>query len=335
MSDLIYCTPAQLRIHPDNMRRVYKPSAVDEMATSIKAAGGVLQALLVVPDERPDTYLVVDGNMRLAGARLLGDECPLLKCEPIDANYASQLLVMATTSAFHYAKDPISEALHYKRLLAEGYSQSDISRHTGIAVTQIVSRLRLLDLEREIQDLVAAGNLPRDRRVAEALLSIPERPARVKMAHRLANNHAGIDTVQRACAKLVESLATAAALQHSNAPAIALSHSKNPPPAQHHALPVSGPGSLRAASQAACAACEIHANSLSKVPEPAWSLISHAAGDTCATCSLRELQTLCGECPAVELLRRITAELRDPAAAPARVAIPLPENRHANTANRR
>lgn len=310
MSELIYLRPDRLRTHPHNMRRYYPPADVAEMAASIRAAGGVLQALLVVPD--PDLssaeahngtagdahYLAVDGNMRLAGAHQLGAECPDLKCEVITADHASQLLIMATTSAVHYPKDPIAEALHYQRLQDEGYSVNEISLHTGIAWTQIRGRLRWLELETEIQEHAAAGRLPRDHRVAEALAAIPDTVARVKLADRLAAAGATIAAIQRACAKLVESLQIQAAARETQTPALAHSNTV------HQAGPASWQG-LRIAAHHACQLCDVRQQNLATVAEPAWEAITHAAGDTCAACNLRDIQTLCSQCPVVELLRRL------------------------------
>jgi len=299
MTDLIYLTPSQLRIHPENMRRYYPPEQVAEMAASIQATGGLLQAMLVVPDpERPSGYLVVDGNMRLAGAHKLGDACPPLKCEPITADRAAQMLIMATTTALHYPKDPISEALHYRRLLNEGYSVNEISQHTGIAWTVIRSRLRWLELDTEIQEHVAAGRLPRDGRVAEALQSITDSEARLKLADRLAAHGATIQAIVRSCAKLVESLQVQALARATHTPSLA------------HSGTAFNQGrttwqSVRAAARQACSACDLREQNLAGVTEPAWEAITHAAGDTCSACNLRELQTLCSQCPVVELLRRL------------------------------
>lgn len=314
MPDLIYLAPHQLRLHPENMRRYYPQEHVVECAASIRSAGGVIQALLVVLDpERASAdpaYLVVDGNMRLAAARHLGSACPPLKCEVIAADRAAQLLIMATVTAVHYPKDPISEALHYRRLVAEGYSIKQIAERTGISWMMIRGRLRWLDLEPELQEHVAAGRLPRDHRVAEAFQAIPNAEARVKLADRLAATGASIEAIQRACAKLVESLAAQAAAQSTQPPA--LTHSRTA-----GATGRSSWQSLRAAARDACQLCDVREQSLAAVAEPAWELITHAAGDTCAACNLRQVGALCGECPLVEMLRRLKAA-EQPAVTPAR-----------------
>jgi ParB/RepB/Spo0J family partition protein len=296
------CHHTQLRLHPHNMRRHYPEHEVAMMAQSIKATGGVLQPLLVVRDEQPDRYLVVDGNMRLAAARTLGDECPPLKCELISADRAQQLLIMVATSKFVFAKDPISEGLHYRRLMQEeGYSAAQIAEHTGVSGHTVAGRLRLLDLDEPIQEMVAAGRLPRDRRAADALLSIPDGEARVKMARRLAQTGANLKGIEAACERLRTALEEADRQKHEATPALSLARNG-------HALPFPSQnapkGQLRAAAAAMCGSCELKA-SLPDVPEPAWLLVTNAAATTCERCSVRGDLSICKQCPAVELLRHL------------------------------
>jgi len=41
--------------------------------------------------------------------------------------------------------------------------------------------------------------------------------------------------------------------------------------------------------------------------EPAWSMLVHAADDTCGDCDLKDMQRICSCCPAVQLLRNLVA----------------------------
>ena len=100
------------------------------MAESIRAANGVIQAMIVTPSDKEGNYFVIDGNVRLHGARVLGMECPKLKCEVVSTPMAQQMLAMIITAKFRYEPDPISEALHYKRLQEEEkYSLRDCARN--------------------------------------------------------------------------------------------------------------------------------------------------------------------------------------------------------------
>lgn len=204
MTHLIYCSPEQLKIHPENIRAYYPPGDVAEMAASIRAMNGVLQALLVIYDDAPDHYLVVDGNLRLMAGRLLGPECPPLKCEVIAADHARQLLVMAATG-LHYPKDPVSEGRHYRRLVSdEGYSVEEIARRTGISRATIDSRMALLELDEDIQRLVVEGRISKDIRVTRALRAIPDPATRVKLARRFAANGTGIPRIVKSCRVVLE-----------------------------------------------------------------------------------------------------------------------------------
>lgn len=198
--EVIFCSPRQLKLHPKNIRVYYPPEQVEEMARSIKARRGVIQALQIVPDpDEPGKFLVVDGNLRLMAARLLAENCPPLKCEIIAAGEAEQLLIMAATGLF-YPKDPVSEGRHYRRLIeVEGLSVEAIAAQTGISRATIDARLRTLELEGDIQQLMAAGKLSADIRVSRALLSVPDPALRLRLARRFARHDTSIPQILRSC----------------------------------------------------------------------------------------------------------------------------------------
>jgi ParB/RepB/Spo0J family partition protein len=207
MTELIYLPHTKLKLHPDNIRRYYPPADVDRMAESIRAAGGVIQALLIYPDG-DGMYFVADGNMRLAGARALGDECPLLKCEVIEASRFEQLILMTITTEFHFPKDPISQGLHYQRLIEQEHlSVSDIAAKTGLSRATIEKALKVLELEPEIQEYIATGKLSPDLQVSRALLSIPSSSLRLKLARRFVQQQSGIGQIVRQCAYVLRQAA--------------------------------------------------------------------------------------------------------------------------------
>ncbi len=106
---------------------------------------------------------------------------------------AEQLLDMVAENLVRATPDPVSEVLHYRRLLQEpGMSRARLARETGVAPQTINDRLRLMELEPEIQDLIAAGRFPRGREPVEALLSIPDSRARVETARALAERRADV-----------------------------------------------------------------------------------------------------------------------------------------------
>jgi ParB/RepB/Spo0J family partition protein len=205
---LTYLRHTKLKIHPENIRRFYPEADVAEMAASIKANNGVYQAMLVVaiPDQ-PGNYHVVDGNMRLAGGRRLGDECPPLKCEILKADEAEQMLIMAITSERHYPKDPISRGLHYRRLRDEELMPVGlIAERTGESPSKIYNVLRLLELDEDIQHLISEGKLSPDPRAARALSRVPDQAKRLELAQRFARNSTSLKSICRQCAFIARQL---------------------------------------------------------------------------------------------------------------------------------
>jgi ParB/RepB/Spo0J family partition protein len=187
MTELIYLPHAQLKLHPQNIRLYYPPQDVAEMAGSLASVGqtqqsGNLLAMLVVPADEPGFHYVVDGNLRLAAGRTLGEDCPPFKCEVITQDKAAQLLTMAALN-LHYPKDPVSEGRHYDRLIREeGYTQEAIAAATGLSRATISSRLALLDLDEEIQGFIVERRLPADIRLIRALRNMPDTEQRLRIA---------------------------------------------------------------------------------------------------------------------------------------------------------
>lgn len=198
---LVFILVDRLKLHPHNMRLYYPPQDITKMAASIRAHNGVYQALLVVEDEaEPGTYFVVDGNMRLAGGRHLGADCPSLKCEIIEAGRAEQLLAMSITTEFHFPKDVVSQGQHYRRLMdQEKLTILDIAQSTGVSRPTIEKALKTLELEPEIQQLIITASLSGDLRVTRALLDLPDSATRLRLARRFARNETSIRGIIQGC----------------------------------------------------------------------------------------------------------------------------------------
>lgn len=295
--ELLMLKPSQLLTHPRNMRRFYPADQVREIANSIAASKGVLAPLVITKDAKSGKWLVIDGNMRLAGARLLGEKCPALECKVVDQAEAEQRLSMVIANQVRYEVDPVSEGLHYKRLQQdEGLTVREISKRTGVYEARITNRKMLADLEEPIQELIIEGKLPADARVANALLQLTA-SVRGKLAARLAQNpNTKIATILNACERLGEGKKAVKKLKR---PAVELSGVLNAGEGK--------PGwkGVREAAKKACHGCIQYEGELRQLPEPAWSMIAHSADKVCGACPLAEAQKICGSCPQVELLRQL------------------------------
>lgn len=298
---------------PENPRMFYPKEDVRRMAQSIRQSGGVDQALIVTPLNGTKKYLVIDGNFRLAGAEALGERAPLLKCEVrhgIDRR--EKFLIMARTSTLWFQKDPISEARHYRRLIdEEGMTRAELARELSCSLSKIASRLKLLELDPEIQDLVARGKLPKMPEVVDAFAEVKDHLARLELARELARRRASVRSIVKACRKVNAELArrdmeerVESLRSNGELPGIAIAAAMN-----EGRLPSAGvrtsPQKIRHAARHACQACDIKADLLGHVTEPAWSLIKHAANETCDLCSLKDVRKACQGCPLPEFLGRM------------------------------
>lgn len=306
INQLLYLLPDRLMIHPENLRRFYPDEQVREMADSIRAAKGVIQPLRIVQNGNSGKYFVVDGNMRLSGARLLEKSCPRLKCELVNESKARQLIAMVITAKFRYDPDPISKALHYERLIKkEHYTILQIAHATGIHARTVENRLKLLKLEPEIQELVGNLKLPADWKVTQALLSIPDTRVRVKLAQRLSRDNVSIKTIIASCDRLVSRMKESS-MDPGRVPALSIGQQRT----FGKTVPADATAKLqqvRDSAKAMCEKCELKLSSLG--PESAWSLIAHAAEGTCARCNIREVKGTCNQCPGVEIIRHLISAM--------------------------
>ena len=298
MKKILMLKPKNLLTHPKNMRRFYPVKQVREMANSILAIRGVLQPLIIVkePVKNSHKYYVVDGNMRLAAARLLEDQCPPLKCDIVEQKEAEQQLSMIVANQVRYDVDPVSEGLHYKALQKEGMTVRKISKLTGVYEARITNRKILADLPISIQQLIVEDRLPASPLTAKALLELPEKTA-VRLAERLAKNpNIKIRTILAAAERLMEGKVNTKNLKR---PAVELSGAGISEKKKTNLK------EIRAAAKNACQKCNQYEGKLCQTPEPAWAAVVHAADDTCTKCPLKEMSDICKSCPAVQLLKKL------------------------------
>lgn len=286
---------AAIAVNPEQPRRQFTQSKLDELAASIRACG-VLQPVLV--QQHGAGYVLHDGERRLRACQALGMTTipALILPEGIDGQ--QRLLNALVANAQRADMTPMEEARALGDLRDRGLTLHQVTEQTGLNWGKVESRLLLLKLEPAIQELIEQDIFPKDARVTRALLAIPDAAARVKLAQHMARRGVPIKAVIAAAEKLAERLAHAA-----NPPAQPILAHAGPLPTT--AEPVAW-RNARAAARGVCAACR-HKESLPDIPEPAWSLVVSAATTVCDDCTLRPSAslTVCQACPAVAMLKRL------------------------------
>lgn len=173
----------QLASNPYNPRATL--AAIEEMADSLTGKG-IIQPLTVVtrdafleahPEHASDLmtaeYVVVDGNRRLAGAKLAGlDDVPVHVDDSL-AEDADTLLETALTAAVqHEALEPLDEARALQRLVEVHGSQRAVARSLGKSSGWVTQRLALLNLTPDLKQAVSDKTIPLD--VARKVGQLPE-----------------------------------------------------------------------------------------------------------------------------------------------------------------
>lgn len=144
-----------IRTNPDNPRKKFNQSSIDELATTIREHG-LLQPIIVRKEE--DHYVVISGERRLRACRLLKLDtvsCIIKELEP------EQILEVSLIENIQREQlDAIEEARVYRTLLDKyKLTQDVLSQKVGRNRATIANRMRLLQLPESVQALVADQRL--------------------------------------------------------------------------------------------------------------------------------------------------------------------------------
>lgn len=292
--------------NPQQPRQEFDPDALQELADSIRL-NGIIQRPTV--EEAADGfYIIHDGERRLRAAKIAGLTEIEVVVEPSrNGDGPRDRLVRAMVANAHREDlNAIEKANAFRQMQNLDMTHRQIARQLRIAEPTVANHLKLLELDEDLQELVAMGHLPHDIRVVRALLSIPSTEARVKLGRALARPGITIKGCVNACEKLRERLLGEKTVQESPKAPIARTPmpalvGETPAPERKESWP-----RVRAAAQGMCDTCDADPH-LPGIPEPAWTLILEAANQTCDACTLRAMASLsvCKQCPGVELLKRL------------------------------
>lgn len=164
--------------NPDQPRKVFNEEALREMSNSI-ATYGVLQPLLVT--ENNGRYLIIAGERRFRAAYMAG-----LKHVPVIIRELTnqQIQEIALIENLHREDLNAIEAAEGMRELMEnhGLTQEAVATRIGKSRPYVTNTLRLLQLPKEVTDLVKEGHLSPGH--ARALISIDDKDYLVQLANQ-------------------------------------------------------------------------------------------------------------------------------------------------------
>jgi ParB family chromosome partitioning protein len=155
---------------PFQPRRSFDLTKIDELASSIRNQG-IIQPLIVRP--KNDGFELIAGERRWRAAMCAG-----LSHVPVVVRDASDHEAMQIALVENLQREDlnaIEEANGYRRLGEEfHWSQEEMAEKVGKSRPAIANSMRLLTLPSEVQQEVAAGNLPAGQ--ARALLGLHTEP---------------------------------------------------------------------------------------------------------------------------------------------------------------
>lgn len=160
--------------NPNNPRGRVVPASCEDLAASIRAAGGIVHPLVVTPHR--DAFYLVAGERRWTAAKMLGmTEVP---CIVRDLTLEQQLDIMMIENMQRQALSPMQEARGFDMMRRLGRNKIAIVRATGCPTSLVDARLALLTLDPKVQRLFEQGELPPSAAKALAALEQPKEQER-------------------------------------------------------------------------------------------------------------------------------------------------------------
>ncbi len=206
-------TPKTLRIselepRKDQPRRNFDENALNQLADSIRS-NGVLQPILVSKQQN-GFYSIIAGERRWRASKIAGlTEVPVIILEADEKKIAEIALI---ENLQREDLNPIEEAAAYRALMTEhNMTQDELSKRVGKSRSAIANATRLLDLPKEITEMLIDGKLSAGH--ARALLGLTRADDLVRAAEAVVSRELSV----RATEALVKTLNSAAVKQEKEA----------------------------------------------------------------------------------------------------------------------
>ena len=172
--------------NPAQPRKTFNEESLREMATSV-ATYGVLQPLLVT--EEKGRYLIIAGERRFRAAYMAG-----LKKVPVIVREltSQQIAEISLIENLHREDLNAIEAAEGMRELMENHNltQEGVAGRIGKSRPYVTNTLRLLQLPKEVTDMVKEGRLSPGH--ARALISIDDKNYLIQLAKQACDSHLSV-----------------------------------------------------------------------------------------------------------------------------------------------
>lgn len=177
--------------NPYQPRSQFREDALRELAQSIQSSGIIQPLVLRRHGER---FQLIAGERRWRAAQQAG-----LKEVPAVVRDVPETQALEITLVENLQREdlsPIEQARAFARLTEEfGMTQEEVARRTGKDRATVANTLRLLKLDKTLQEMIDQGRLSAGH--GRALLSIEDLKLRQALAHRAARGRLNVRQLER------------------------------------------------------------------------------------------------------------------------------------------
>lgn len=186
---------AAIELNPEQPRKEMNPEALEGLADSIRSAG-VLQPIVVRP--RDDMFELVMGERRLRAALKAGlDTIPAFIREVSDDRMLELALI---ENVQREDLNAIEKAEAINRMLETlNLTQEEVGSKLGLNRSTVANFVRLLELPKEIREMVSRGTLTAGH--ARALLSMESEHDQRQLARQIAEKGLSVRQAEKLAAQ--------------------------------------------------------------------------------------------------------------------------------------
>ncbi len=177
----------QIGANPDQPRKTFSDSELNDLATSIRERGVIQPILLRSVADQLYMYEIVAGERRFRASKLAGlTEIPAI-IKTISNENAMEIALIENVQRENL--NPIEEANAYKNLMQKcGYEMIDVVRLIGKSESYIRNSIRLTELPESVQRMVQDGDISASHARTIAVAENPE-----KLANEIKNKKLSVE----------------------------------------------------------------------------------------------------------------------------------------------
>lgn len=175
---------AQIGVNPDQPRKTFTPTDLEDLAASIREKGVLTPIMLRTVHGRSYMYEIVAGERRYRASKIAGlSEIPAIIKNLGDDN-AMEIALIENVQRENL--NPIEEAAAYVNLMNKcKYTMGDVSRLIGKSESYIRNLIRLNALPASVKKMVEQGELTASHARAIVVAEDPEKMAREIIAGKM------------------------------------------------------------------------------------------------------------------------------------------------------